>query len=324
MTTIELKCRLNPEFARVVQKANIGKSWTYALQMYKNDTYVCRAHNVGMGGKLDKMKQVLFLKGRSAKQIREGKNKQAAGDHTQTWEYAGPNAKEKWFIGSKTKDSQWSIQIARVNIPGTHTENLNMTRISNLVEISEDPEAWHGQHVKRVEAAVSPDYNYLLIATVWTNNSGHFGLYNLPAVNEYLNHHMGQNTTVQTLKDEGYLIKYVDIDDFVRRIGSIQGYDIDEYNNVYVSSQYAPNTPGVTEAEQKIRKIVKFNLDNPYGTWNPLDLTNDYRVNENYENNLSEFEGIQVRDVNDLFLTVSYHGKGGKGTVGSQVFHVKW
>ena len=34
------------EPARVVQKANIGHTYTYVLQMYKNNTYVSRAKNV--------------------------------------------------------------------------------------------------------------------------------------------------------------------------------------------------------------------------------------------------------------------------------------
>ena len=47
-------------------------------------------------------------------------------------------------------------------------EGTKQTRITNG--------DWHGKHIKRVEAAVSPNYKYLMIATVWTDNSGHFGL----------------------------------------------------------------------------------------------------------------------------------------------------
>lgn len=315
MTDITLVSRLNPPFARVVQKANIGHSFTYALQMYRGDTYVSRTRNARYDGqKLNFGNPGLKLVGRSEAQVKRGTNKNAAGGHTQTWEYAGPTGNGSWFIGTKPNDALWTTQIARVKYPGSHTRNTEMTRISELVKITQY-DNWHGSHIKRVEAAVSPNYQYLLIATVWTDNTGHFGLYNLPGVNHLLNGIGNGDVSVDDLAE--YQIRVVDIDNFVNRMGSIQGYDIDDYENVYVSSQYSPDHSNSEE-----RKIVKFNLAQP-DNWHPFKLTNDLRLDQNYEGYPTELEGIQVIDTDDMYLTVAYHSADGESTIGNQVFRVQ-
>lgn len=82
MVDISLKSRLYAPFARVVQKANIGHTYTYVLQMYKNNTYVSRAKN---GASISSPTPGLTLVGRTGAEIKAGKNKYAAGGHTQTW-----------------------------------------------------------------------------------------------------------------------------------------------------------------------------------------------------------------------------------------------
>lgn len=317
MVDINLICKLNPPYARVVQKANIGHSYTYALQMYKDNTYVSRTRNATYDGQtLNFGSPGLKLTGRTSTQIAKGQNKNAAGGHTQTWEYAGPTGQSEWFIGAKANDDKWTTQIARVPYPSEYTKNTEMVRISNLVEISNQDD-WHGQHIYRVEAAVSPDYQYLMLATVWTNQSGHFALYNLPEVNQLLNNSGTKNITVGELNS--YKIgSTIDISNFVGKIGSIQGYDIDNQRNIYISSQYAPG-----HVNSQVRKIVKFNWTN-YDSWQTIDLTNDSRLNVNFNGYPTEFEGIQVRGVNDLYLTVAYHSVDGNSTIGNQVFRVHW
>lgn len=182
-----------------------------------------------------------------------------------------------------------------------------------MVEITNGD--WHGKHIKRVEAAVSPNYKYLMIATVWTDNSGHFGLYELPKVNALLNGNPGGNVTVSELK-QCQADEVIDIDNFVGRIGSIQGYDIDDNFNVYVSSQYAPGT-----SSDRTGKIVKFNWNQPEA-WDTRDLTNDSRLKQNFQNAETEFESIQVIGENHLYLTVAYHNNG--STVGNQIFDIRW
>lgn len=240
MVDIKLKARLNPPFARVVQKANIGKKYTYALQMYKNDAYVSRAKNATYNGaKINFGTPGLKFPGRSAKQIAAGTNKNAAGGHTQTWEYAGDTGNGSWFIGTKSNDNHWATQIARVKYPGSHTKNTDLTRISNLVEMTSlnNGQGWHGKHLLRAEAAVSPNYNYLLIATVWTDHSGHFGLYNLPQVNAKLNNIGIDDIKISDLDDckERAIVDISNIDSV-----SLQGFDIDDNQNIYISSQYSP------------------------------------------------------------------------------------
>lgn len=48
------------------------------------------------------------------------------------------------------------------------------------------------------------------------------------------------------------------------------------------------------------------------------------RLNQNFAGYPTELEGIQVIGNNDLYLTVAYHNKNGVGTIGNQIFRVKW
>ncbi|TSO26932.1 helveticin J family class III bacteriocin [Lactobacillus sp. LL6] len=317
---ITLKAKLNTPFARVVQKANIGSKYTYALQMYKNDTYVSRTYNATYNGQtLNFPSPGLKMIGRTTQDINNNTHKDAAGGHTQTWEYAGGknqnNFNGGWFIGTKSNDKKWTIQIGRLTYPGTYSKNTQISRISNLVEITNGN--WSGQHIYRVEAAVSPSYHYLMIATVWTNNSGHFALYDLAKVNNALNNNGSSNVTISDLSPYK-VAPYIDIDNFVGRINSIQGYDIDDSKNIYISSQYSPDKPNASE-----RKLVKFNWQN-FNNWEIHNLTKDSRLDTNFVGYPTELEGIQVIGNNDLYLTVAYHSKDGNSTIGNQIFRITW
>ena len=110
-----------------------------------------------------------------------------ASGHTQTWEYA---TKNNWFVGVKpnervTEGIKWSTQIARMKFGESYDKNTQLPRLSQLVEATDAN--WHGQHLLRVEAAATPNYDKLLIAGIWNNYSGHFALYNLDSINSKLN-----------------------------------------------------------------------------------------------------------------------------------------
>ena len=161
----------------------------------------------------------------------------------------------------------------------------------------------------RVEAAVSPDYEKLLIASVDKSNNGYFSVYSMAEVNEKL-------TQSQYNVSNG-IIPDVDIRnlDCRNKVGSIQGYDIDkDANNIYISSQYAG---------QLERKIVKI----PWGetnsnNWERVNLTNNSTLTiEGYK---TEFEGIQYISDNNLYLTVSYHRESDALTTINKIFRVSW
>lgn len=172
----------------------------------------------------------------------------------------------------------------------------------------------------RVEAAVSPDYEKLLIASVDKSNNGYFSVYSMAEVNEKL-------TQSQYNVSNG-IIPDVDIRNLdcrksfmisgitdSNKVGSIQGYDIDkDANNIYISSQYAG---------QLERKIVKI----PWGetnsnNWERVNLTNNSTLTiEGYK---TEFEGIQYISDNNLYLTVSYHRESDALTTINKIFRVSW
>ncbi|MBP2058337.1 hypothetical protein J2Z60_001516 [Lactobacillus colini] len=321
MVNITLKANLKTPFLRVVQKANIGKKYTYALQIYKNDTYVSRTQNAVYNGQTITLGTPgLKFPGRSTHDIEYGLNKAAAGGHTQTWEYAGTTGHGNWFIGTKPNDGKWATQIARVSYPGSHTKNTEMTRISNLVEMA-NKDNWHGQHLLRAEAAVSPNYEYLLISTVWENHSGHFGLYSLPKVNAKLDKIGSGNIKISDLAEckaqDNYIVDIDNIDSV-----SLQGFDIDNDKNIYISSQYSPDIDG----KSKPRSIYKVFWDRPeVYNWQQFDLSN-YRILEtNFEGKPTEFEGIQVIGKDHLYLTVAYHQvvNNTVSTVGNQIFEIQ-
>ena len=113
---IEKMYELNGLHEVVVQKGNVGKTYNYALQLLKQgtDAVVYRARHgrdfVKGKGKNSNVER-LYLDGIHS--VPANKTLQAAGGHTQTWEYSGRSG--QWFVGTKNKN-KWASQIARVDI----------------------------------------------------------------------------------------------------------------------------------------------------------------------------------------------------------------
>lgn len=313
----------------VVQKGNVGQSYIYALQLLTQgtDAVVYRAK-----------KGKKFVKGTKAERLylngykTNGSTSQTAGGHTQTWEYAGKekqfNYNGEWFIGTKSKiDPKTNIafdtQIARVSFnKHTYKHNTELTRISNLNQAgSRFGINYNGNNLLRSEAAVSPNYQYFLIATVDTHGNGYFSIYNLSDINNELNK---VGTGDVNLKENQYLrdhcVSAFEVPDFVTKVGSIQGYDIDNDMNVYISSEAHP-TKG--SKVSKTRKIVKI----PWNTtqevqWDFIWLDGNSKLD--MPSYTTEFESIQVKDSNDLYLTVAYHNNRTYTTEYNKIFRITW
>ncbi|QNQ81646.1 bacteriocin [Lactobacillus sp. PV037] len=320
----------------VVQKGNVGSKYIYALQLLHNqiDTVVYRARPgqnfVKLSGSNPSATDVarvgcLYLKG-----ITNSNGKQAAGGHTQTWEYAGTSNENNnggWFIGTKPKVTdgiKWDTQIARVPFHAAYyTRNTELPRISNLNAAGRNWDInYSGDNLVRAEAAVAPgmsgkEYQWLLIATVDKAGTGYFSLYDLAEMNAAIN--TAGTSDVNLAKDAigGRAKKAFKIPGFVDKVGSIQGYDIDKNLNIYVSSQYAP------KGSATARSIVKI----PWGSidsdsWTKIDLrdNNSLDINGFY----TEFEGIQVISENSLYLTVAYHDANSGTTKKNRIYRVNW
>lgn len=315
----------------VVQKANVGSKFIYALQLKNNGSDEVEVYRANPDKSFNTKRNMLCLYGPNYSDA-----KQPAGGHTQTWEYAGDSTNQhnyngEWFIGTKgkvQKDSNiyWDTQIARVKFStnkqeNTYTYNTELSRISNLNQAGRCKGlGYDGRTLVRSEAAVSPSqsgYNYFLIITVDNKGTGYFSLYNLVDINDALNK-SGKNDV--NLKTNDYLahkcIKAFKIDNLTTKVGSLQGFDIDENLNIYISSEKAP-----TNNKNNPRKIVKI----PWNTtetnqWTFINLDNYSTLD--IKGHTTEFEGIQVINENNLYLTVAYHGK--NITEQNIIYNINW
>lgn len=197
-------------------------------------------------------------------------------------------------------------------------KNTELPRLSHLNYAG-------GYHIdmERVEAAVSPDYEKLLIASQDKSKNGYFSVYSMSEANEKLTQSQYNvsngiipDVDIRNLKcEKSFMINGLGDSS---KVGSLQGYDIDENaNNIYISSQYA----GAAE-----RKIVKI----PWGetntnNWDKVNLNSQAANNVlDIEGYYTELEGIQYISNNSLYLTVSYHRRTDGLTVMNKVYRVSW
>lgn len=313
---------LNVPFQRVVQKGNVGHTFIYGLQLYKGVTYVYRGRNGNLNSK------VLQLSS-------------DAGGHTQTWEFAGnrlvPSSGIKragqWFFGTKPSadpDYHWAKQIARVDIRNSstnHSSNTEFPRLAFLSYAGSSP--YSGKLMTHAEAATSPDYTKFLIATIENNHIGHFTIYDLDKINQALDNAGNSYVSLENFPyQNSFIIDNLygnDTDTYV--MNSIQGFDIDNSGNIYISSQAHPNlNKGKWKTHHK--QIIKI----PYyarskeneDQWETVNLSK-FR-NLDISGKHSEVESIQIIDENHCYLTVSYHEKVGKSNVTtlSKIYELLW
>lgn len=300
-TSISLKktVELNPHHHSVVQKANVGSTYIYCLQLRnkQEDTYVVR-------GKTDDMTEtILHLS-------------DVAAGHTQTWEYAG--MANKWFIGVKKyerkgTDIKWDKQIARVDIKaqkGSHSSHLDFPRLAYLNRSGSHP--YPGENFVRAEAAVSPNHQKFLLATIDNSGNGYFTIYSLSVINKPLDQvaSLSNGDNYVNMGNIAYLESFY-YPNLSSLINSYQGFDMDDYGNIYISSQKAPDINSDTgEFTPHHKQIIKIPANKRYfaDQWISVNLSDWGKIdNTGYH---SEVEGLQVIDEDHVYLTVAYHDKG--------------
>ncbi|RHW48913.1 helveticin J family class III bacteriocin [Lactobacillus bombicola] len=307
----------------VIQKVSIVGQNLYALQ-YNNQqdphNYVYRAR---------KRHYPLFKQVFNASQM--------AGGHTQTLDWA--NQPNMWFIGTKKNNLNWSTQLARVTIPSksAHTSNTEFARLAYLNRagrgLKVDDTSGHdefseftGKDFLRFDAAISPQYKTFMLATVdrkkdnqHKGDNGYFILYDLNGINQALDKAAGSYVNLGEIPYlSEFYIKHITA---ANKIGSLQGFALDDNNNVYLSSEYGPLKGGPSK---KPRRIIKM----PWGVWGKSNM-HEWEILDfdNAEIDIpgyaTEFESIQVIAQNDLCLTVSYHNEQGV-TTRSRIYRVRW
>lgn len=315
---IDLMYELTDLHHVVVQASDVNYQQIYALQLLhkQTDIAVFKADSVAKEANFKVDQPVLYLTA-------------SAGGHTQTWQNAGKAG--YYFVGTKPKRTgsiAWTTQIARVNLKAEQHEFNSNTQLPRLAYLNRagsglenNKMAYPGKDLVRVEAAVSPDRQHFLIATIDCNHTGYFSLYSLAEVNENL--------------DQAEPNGYVDIEN-LQCLGafkvpalnsdllhSIQGYDLDNDNNIFVSSQPSPVTNWLGWPKQGMpREIIKIpwgetNSDN----WQVANLDQEKKLD--IPGFLTEFEGIQAVDNNTVYLTVAYHRKNSSlTTLNNRVYKV--
>ena len=307
-TQIRLVNKLENIHHVVVQASALDGSNVFVLQLLhrQSDVIVYQTPNDSETVTFNEDRPILYLKGPNSAGT--------AGGHTQTWVQSGEN--NKWFVGTKPKrhgNTYWTTQIARVAVSGyqtqTFTNNTELPRLSYLNRAGsgygDGSVAYPGKDLVRVEAAVSPNRQYFLIASIDINHTGHFAVYNLDEVNKKLDEaeEKAEDVNIQNLNCLGAfnVPRFND-----QKIISIQGYGIDDNKNIYISSQPSPHTTFLGFPKQgKPREIVKI----PWGIsnsnkWSSVNLDNS--LNLDALDFCTEFEGIQVTS-DCLYLTVAYH-----------------
>lgn len=257
----------------------------------------------------------------------QGPKSGLAGGHTQTWEPAG--RPKQWLVGTKPKwgGHWWTTQIARLDFSQgkiVGRSNTDFPRLSYLNRAGagyDDQVVYPGKNLQRVEAAVSPDQKQLLIATIGFDHAGHFALYDLAEVNQELDAaaDQAQDVNVENLHCLGaFVIPAFNSQHFQ----SVQGYALDNDDNIYVSSQPSPRANFFGFAKQgQPREIVKI----PWGqanenNWTRADLGGNRELD--LAGFVTELEGIHVLKNGDLNLTVAYHQKRGLTTRQNRLFEI--
>ncbi|BDR61078.1 helveticin J family class III bacteriocin [Lactobacillus xylocopicola] len=287
---------LNIGHASVAQKGNVGKKYIYALQLRNQqaETFVLRGTP---GSSISN--PILHLTG-------------TAAGHTQTWEYSG--IANNWFIGVKpNKDLKpWAKQIARINIKTmgvAHSSNTAFPRIAYLNLAGYPEDRCTGAQMKRAEAAVSPKYHNFLIATVEYDGTGHFAIYDMGLINDALT---AAGTGFINLGDfqceESFTIH--NLIGASGLMNSIQGYDLDDLGNIYITSQKAPvfdeKTGKYTAHHKEIIKIP-WNFRTDTSNWGNVNLSAWKGIDISGKH--SEVEGIQILGPDHAYVTVAYHAK---------------
>ena len=106
---LELAYELDNLHHVVVQAADVGAKYVYALQLLHGQTDIIVYRNAPDGKHVvyNENNPVLYLTGK-------------AGGHTQTWKYSGESG--CWLVGTKPKPHgsiAWTTQIARVRLDGS-------------------------------------------------------------------------------------------------------------------------------------------------------------------------------------------------------------
>lgn len=296
----------------VVQKAYVGTSYTYVMQLLNGQTEVAifREKRDNNDKQFRNSTRVYWATG-------------SAGGHAQSFNFSG--TEKMWLIPTKPNAGGYDIQIARVALPvnsasskASATSNTSLTRMSHVAQsggylVPNSYGTGEGD-ADRIEFAVSPNKTWFCTLVI-KNGKGYFGLYPMQKINEYF------ESGTFDIRDDGlkkYCVGRFTIDDLTGtsgKIGSVQGFDIDEDLNLYFSSQYA------SKGADRYITVIPWREDRTEN-WKRLDLNSVSVLDD--KGYYTELEGLQLTNADYFYLTVSYHADSDKKTGYSRIFKVSF
>ncbi len=285
----------------VVQKAYVGATYVYALQLYDANTNVVisRVPKASATDTYD-----LDFSGANAEHmylLNMG--------HGQTFEYFTHKGLDYWWIVTKGDGTteNWGTQVGRIQFEANteastpYNGNTTITRLSSVSSATTSGSAYGKIH--RVEAALSTtnDSNrLLLIAGIDTDLMGHFTLYDNEKVNNLLdtvdaehgNYSCGDLTSALA-SDPIREIKNITNGALLN--DSVQGFDISDGRAIYISGGQAKGDDHATQDTPAISKYY----------WGTESLVQNSLYNTNWSSQNIETEGVQISS--DLYVGISYH-----------------
>ncbi|WP_353737072.1 helveticin J family class III bacteriocin [Lactobacillus helveticus] len=155
--------------------------------------------------------------------------------------------------------------------------------------------------------------------------NGYFTIFDNDLINNELDN-VEYSDGYVNLGELSYLESFV-IPGFYENLkSSVQGYDIDNLGNIYVSSQKSPDTLNHKYYSKNIFKIPTYDRFNT-SNWLQVDLDKYAGPINIYGQGMhTELEGIQILDENHCYLTVAYHKTVRKKnkTVSNKIYEVSW
>ncbi|RVU71462.1 MULTISPECIES: helveticin J family class III bacteriocin [Lactobacillus] len=281
--------RLHSLYPTVVQKTTVKGKHIYALQEVNEDTIISAARRPHHRRTAHfSMHHQLVLRNFG---------------HTQT---LVATSKDHWLVGARPvqfrgEEYSWDTELARVRFPKRgHKTIVHLSKIPHLTHLNyaTDMSQKKFSRVKRSEAAISPDYKWLLIATVDTHNNGHFAVYHFKTINHALDKASHRKYKGINLKHHKPVSAFHIRHFFGKHLNSIQGYAIDNHCNIYISREHTPTGRNSSYPREIVK--IKWHQTN-HKKWR------HYHVNtRHWKHVATELEGIEING-NKLRVTVAYH-----------------
>lgn len=321
--------------SRVVQKHYLDKEHqVYALQLNNGNISVKKGQVKKHEVKFPKNQQLTI------------KN----GQHTQVWDDMGNG---KFLVGVTPRPHtnqryKWTTELGRVSFSHKTYQGNDIPRLTDLNKASDDPN-YSYDDLERVEAAVSPNQEYLLICSAEFAHQGkhnlHFGLYHLSDINAAFDQAENSADKSVSLSTVTPISTFHLGNAYGGPIQSIQGLAVDNNKNIYIDGECPPLKVGKTHVKYVLKKItdkkghveikeVKKVIKPTYKSglpreiiripWQEIDPHNwTYgKINSrSFKKWAVELEGIQIKG-KKIYLTVAFHNMKDRVTQKNMLYEI--